>query len=124
MTKIGFGDDDMAAVGGDLEFFHLAAKQPGPQRVGQFVAEDVNPHRLGQQQKITTQHAAPASSGIQTVSAPPLARRTRHSAMAAPAQTGSSRMAMMNLIHFGTRGRFATETQRTQRKIRLDFRAL
>ena len=29
---------------------------------------------------------------------------TRHKARAAPAQTGSSRMAMMSLIHFGTAG--------------------
>jgi hypothetical protein len=35
------------------------------------------------------------------VSAPP-ARKTRHNAIAAPAQTGSSRTAMMNLNHFGT----------------------
>jgi hypothetical protein len=58
---------------------------------------------LGSSRKITTQHAAPASSGTQTTSAPPLARSTSHNARAAPPQTGSSRMAMMNLIHFGTR---------------------
>jgi hypothetical protein len=50
---------------------------------------------------MTTQPAAPPSSGIQVVSAPP-ARKTRHNAIPAPAQTGSSRTAMMNLNHFGT----------------------
>ena len=47
--EIGFGDDDMAAVGGSLEFFHFAAEEPGPEHVGEFVADDVNPHRFGEQ---------------------------------------------------------------------------
>jgi hypothetical protein len=53
--------------------------------------------------KITIQHAAPASNGTQVVSALPHACNTLNNAMPAPPQMGSSRMAMMNLIHFGTR---------------------
>jgi len=49
--KICFGNDDVAAGRLHLHFFHLAAEQPRPQRVRQFMAEDVNPHRLGQQTK-------------------------------------------------------------------------
>jgi len=41
--------------------------------------------------------------GIHVVSALPQACSTFNNAIAAPAQIGSSRMAMMNLIHFGTR---------------------
>ena len=40
---------------------------------------------------------------IHVVSAPPQACSTFNKAIAAPAQIGSSRMAMMSLIHFGTR---------------------
>ena len=58
---------------------------------------------LGSRKKITAQHAAPASSGTQTTSAPPQAHSTRHNAIAAPPQTGSSRTARMNLNHFDTR---------------------
>ena len=56
---------------------------------------------LGSSRKTTPQHAAPASNGTQTTSARPLAHSTCHNAIAAPAHTGNSRMAMMNLIHFG-----------------------
>jgi len=66
--------------------------------------------------KITIQHAAPASSGTHVVSALPHARNTSHNARAAPAQTGSNKTAMMNLIHFGTRKRLTTETQRRRGK--------
>ena len=55
---------------------------------------------------MTIQHAAPARNGIQVVSALPHACKTLNKAMPAPPQTGSSRMAMMNLIHFGTREEF------------------
>jgi hypothetical protein len=49
--KIGFGNDNVAAGRRDLHFFDLPAEQPCPERVGQFVAEDINPHRLGQQKE-------------------------------------------------------------------------
>jgi hypothetical protein len=38
------------------------------------------------------------------VSALPHARSTSHKARAAPPQIGSSKIARMNFIHFGTRG--------------------
>jgi hypothetical protein len=38
--------------------------------------------------------------------------------MAAPAQTGSSRMAMMNLIHFGTRPEFKIQALGASRNSR------
>ena len=63
---------------------------------------------------MASQHPAPARMGTQVVSAPPLAQRTIHKAVAAPTQTGSSKIAMMVLHHFGTRdylgagSRFAT----------------
>jgi hypothetical protein len=49
--KIRFGNDDVAAGRTDFHFFYLSAKQPSPKRVREFVAENVKPHRLGQQQK-------------------------------------------------------------------------
>jgi hypothetical protein len=64
--------------------------------------------------KITTQHAAPAKNGTQVVSAPPQRVMTIHNAFAAPAQTGSSRMAIMNLIHFGTRECYPQTSQIAQ----------
>ena len=70
---------------------------------------------LGSRRNTTTQQAAPASSGTQTTSAPPLAHCTRHNAIAAPPQTGSSRMAMMNLIHFGTRPEFRIRNSEARR---------
>ncbi len=41
----------MAAAGSGFEFFDFAAEEPCPNRVGQFVAEDIKPHWLGQHQK-------------------------------------------------------------------------
>src|ERR1051325_10420570 len=69
---------------------------------------------------MTNQHAAPASSGTQVVSAPPvlLARITFHNATAAPAQTGRSRMAMRVLIHFGMSGRISSKFQVPSSKFR------
>src|SRR5208337_2959180 len=61
---------------------------------------------LGNSRKTTSQHAAPASSGTQTVSAGPEAQSTCPNAIAAPAHTGSNGMAMIDLIHFGTAGEF------------------
>lgn len=49
--EVVFGDDDMAAVGGGFEFFQFAAEEPGPEGVGQFMAENVNEHRFGQHQE-------------------------------------------------------------------------
>src|ERR1035437_9645658 len=49
--KIRFGNDNVAAFGRDLHLFDLPAEQPRPQHVCQFMAEDVNPHRLGQQKE-------------------------------------------------------------------------
>ena len=37
--------------GDDLEAFDLAAEEPRPKRMGEFVAEDVNEHWLGQKQE-------------------------------------------------------------------------
>ena len=102
MTKLVLEMMTWPPDGRDLHFFDLPAEQPRPQRVRQFVAEDVNPHRLGQQEE--NDHPARRAGqqrhpdGVRAV--PP--RSTSHSARAAPAQTGSSRTAMMNLIHFGT----------------------
>src|SRR5208337_1897409 len=58
---------------------------------------------FGSSRKITVQQAAPARNGTHARSAPPQVRTTFHKAMPAPPQTGSSSMAMKNLIHFGTR---------------------
>src|SRR5664280_1908093 len=71
---------------------------------------------LGSSRKITTQHAAPASSGTQTTSAPPLAHSTSHNARAAPPHTGSSRTATMNLIHFGKPAEFRIRNSEARRK--------
>ena len=49
--KIVFAHDHVAASGSRLEFLHPPAEQPCPERVGQFMTEDVNPHRLWQQEK-------------------------------------------------------------------------
>jgi hypothetical protein len=65
---------------------------------------------------MTIQQATPARNGIQVVSALPLARKTFPNAIAAPAQTGSSRTAMMNLTHFGTRKRLAAKMRREKSK--------
>jgi hypothetical protein len=54
--------------------------------------------------------------GIHVVSALPQARNTSHNALAAPPQTGSSKIAMMSLIHFGTRGRLTAEMQGRREK--------
>src|SRR5450756_193647 len=70
---------------------------------------------LGRSRKITIQQAAPARSGTQTVSAPCRACSTGHNARAAPAQTGSNRRAMMNLIHFGTGDRIQNSEFRSQK---------
>ena len=106
MTKFVLETTTWPPFGSDLHPFDLAAEQPCPQRVRQFVAEHVNPHRLGQQQENDDPACRPGEERNPVVSAPPHARSTRHNASAAPAQTGSSKTAMMNLIHFGTRGRF------------------
>jgi hypothetical protein len=54
--------------------------------------------------------------GIHVVSAPPLVCSTFNKAMPAPAQTGSSRTAMRNLIHFGTAERIQKTEFRIQTK--------
>jgi hypothetical protein len=41
----------VAAFGPDLDFLDAAAEEPCPDSVGQFVAEDVDPHRLGEEQE-------------------------------------------------------------------------
>ena len=51
-----------------------------------------------------------------SVSALPQACSTFHKAMPAPPQTGSNRMAMMSLIHFGTRERIQKSEIRSQIK--------
>lgn len=43
----------MAALGSGFEFFHFSPEEPCPERMGEFVAEHVNPHRLWQQKKNT-----------------------------------------------------------------------
>ncbi len=48
---------------------------------------------------MTHQQAAPARKGTQVVSAPPQARKTAPKAIAMPAQTGRSKIAMKNLSH-------------------------
>ena len=53
---------------------------------------------------MTHQQAAPARKGIQVVSAPPQARKTAPSAIAMPAQTGRSKIAMKNLSHLSNTG--------------------
>jgi hypothetical protein len=57
---------------------------------------------LGSMKKMTHQQAAPASNGIQVMSALPQERNTAPRAMAAPAQAGNSRPAMKNLSHLST----------------------
>src|SRR2546430_15482663 len=48
--KIVFRDDHMAALGTRLEFSNPSAERPGPESVGQFMPEDIDEHRLRQQQ--------------------------------------------------------------------------
>ena len=117
--EIAFGDDNMAAAGGNLDFFHLAAKEPGPQR-------RVSIH--GQRHKSTSVWAAAEKSRASTPHPPaaapkpcprsPLAQSTFHKAIAAPAQTGSSRMAMKNLIHFSTQPEFRIRKLEARRNTR------
>ena len=57
---------------------------------------------FGKRRYTTSQHAIPASIGTHVVSALPLAQITRHNAVPAPMQAGSSTMPAMNLTHFGT----------------------
>ncbi len=47
--KISLVHDHMAAFGGRFEFLHAPAKEPDPERVREFMADDVKPHRLGQE---------------------------------------------------------------------------
>src|SRR5882724_1099716 len=49
--EICLGDDNVTAFGSDFHFLDRSAKKPRPKRMGQFVAEDVNPHRLWKQEK-------------------------------------------------------------------------
>ena len=51
---------------------------------------------------MTSQQAAPASAGTQVMSSLPVACKTIHKAETAPAQTGSSNIAMIILHHLGT----------------------
>src|ERR1700678_882989 len=57
---------------------------------------------LGSKRNATTQHAAPASSGSHTRSAPPACLATIHSVFAVPRQIGSSRIPTIVFSHFGT----------------------
>jgi hypothetical protein len=47
--KVITSDDDVAAFGGSFEFLYFAAKEPGPESVCEFVAEDVQEHGLGKE---------------------------------------------------------------------------
>ena len=42
------GYHDVSTFGGGFEFFHTATEQPGPDRVSEFMAEDIDQHRFGQ----------------------------------------------------------------------------
>ena len=48
--EIRFGNDHVPAFGRDLHLFDPPAKQPRPEGMRQFMAKNVNPHRLRQQQ--------------------------------------------------------------------------
>src|SRR6266536_2908839 len=56
---------------------------------------------FGSRRNTTSQQAAPPRKATQNVSAPPVARSTLPRALTAPAQSGSSKRAMMVLTHFG-----------------------
>src|ERR1051325_10070671 len=47
--KVCFRNDDVSTARGHTHFFHLAAEQPRPNRVGEFMTEYVKPHWFGQQ---------------------------------------------------------------------------
>src|SRR5689334_1008637 len=47
--EVGLADYYMSALRGSLDAFYLAAGEPGPESVRQFVADDVNPHRTRQE---------------------------------------------------------------------------
>src|SRR5205823_4490557 len=72
--KIVFADHHVAAVGSSLEFSYPPAEQPGPERVGQFMSEDVNPHRLGKHQENPRPAPRPAQhrhpSGVAPATSP------------------------------------------------------
>ena len=65
---------------------------------------------------MASQQATPANSGTHVVSALPLAWITRHKAVAAPKQTGSSRIAIISFAHFGTAGEFRIQNSEASKK--------
>lgn len=49
--EIRLGSNDVPAFGRDLHFFDRSSEQPRPDGVRQFMAKNINPHRLGHEQK-------------------------------------------------------------------------
>ena len=71
---------------------------------------------FGSKKKTATQQAAPARIGTSVMSALPQARMTIHKVRPAPMHTGSSRIATMNLAHFGTGAEFRNQNSEASRK--------
>src|SRR5260370_40670747 len=49
--KVASGDDHVTASRSRFEFLDSPAEKPRPKRMSQFMAENINPHRLGQQEQ-------------------------------------------------------------------------
>lgn len=53
----------MSTLGGCAEPFDATSKEPGPDGVGQFVADDIHPHGFGEVQESDDPNGSPGQQG-------------------------------------------------------------